>query len=287
MQVFSQPLKLFSALGLTAALAACAGNPAEPPTAAPPLATAPLAGKVVPPSPSTLPPSASALASHEWELVAMADAKGNSDTRWRLPGHAAPRLLFHGGRVEVRNLCNVVSGGYMIQGSNMAFIHGVSTKRACADAALMDLEQRMGLYLSGSAGYEVRNNAGGPPLLVLYFGDGSRWELTGSPTAQTRYGGPGERVFLEIAPERMPCSHGAMANAQCLKVREVRFADNGVRQGAGAWQPLYGEIEGYTHQAGVRNVVRLNRFQRPQPLPADASAQVYVLDMVVETERVR
>ena len=182
---------------------------------------------------------------------------------------------------------NSGGSGYMIQGNNMLFVPGAVTKRACPEAGLMELEQRMGLYLSGSTSYEVRNNAGGPPLLVLHFSDGSRWELTGTPTAQTKYGGPGERVFLEVAPERMACSHGAAANAQCLKVREVRFADNGVRQSAGAWQPLHGEIEGYTHQPGVRNVLRLNRFERPQPVPADASAQVYVLDMVVETEQVR
>ena len=273
-------VKILSLLGLAATLTACAGNQTVPFTGT---GTPAQSGQVV----SSPGPVAPALATHEWELVAMTDAQGRSDTRWRLPGQAAPRLLFADGRANLRNLCNAVSAGYTVQGNHLQWQPGISTRRACADVRLMDLEQRMGQSLAGSASYEVRTNAGGPPLLVLYFGDGSRWELTGSPTAQTRYGGPGERVFLEIAPERMPCSHGAMANAQCLKVREVRFADNGVRQGAGAWQPLYGEIEGYTHQPGVRNVVRLNRFQRPQPLPADASAQVYVLDMVVETERVR
>jgi len=39
---------------------------------------------------------------------------------------------------------------------------------------------------------------------------------------------------------------------------------------------------GYTHEDGVRNVVRVKRYTIANP-PADASSNAYVLDMVVES----
>ncbi|HYM87381.1 MAG TPA: DUF4377 domain-containing protein, partial [Pseudoxanthomonas sp.] len=42
-------------------------------------------------------------------------------------------------------------------------------------------------------------------------------------------------------------------------------------------------IEGYTHEAGIRNVLRVKRYTIKHP-PADGSSLVYVLDMVVESE---
>ena len=46
---------------------------------------------------------------------------------------------------------------------------------------------------------------------------------------------------------------------------------------------FYDPIEGYSHQAGTRHVLRLKRYTRQQ-VPADASQYVYVLDMIVESE---
>lgn len=51
---------------------------------------------------------------------------------------------------------------------------------------------------------------------------------------------------------------------------------------AGPWETFHGEIVGYAHEPGVSNVLRINRFKRPQP-PADASAYIYELDLVVES----
>ena len=50
----------------------------------------------------------------------------------------------------------------------------------------------------------------------------------------------------------------------------------------GEWQPFYDPIEGYTHQPGVRNVLRLKRFERGAS--AGGSPFVFVLDLVVESE---
>ena len=105
----------------------------------------------------------------------------------------------------------------------------------------------------------------------------------GEATADTRYGGAGETVFLEVAAHDKPCPHGTMADATCLQVREVRYDVNGVRIGnAGAFENLYQPIEGYAHEPGVRNVLRVRRYRIANP-PADAPDRAYVLDMVVES----
>jgi hypothetical protein len=66
----------------------------------------------------------------------------------------------------------------------------------------------------------------------------------------------------------------------------MQYSSQGIKQSAGEWQNYYGSIEGYTHQDGVRNVLRIKRFTRDQA-PADASKHIDVLDMTVESEIVR
>ena len=63
----------------------------------------------------------------------------------------------------------------------------------------------------------------------------------------------------------------------------MKFDDKGLKQGEpGKFENFYGNIEGYTHEDGVRNVVRVKRYEVKNP-PADAPSQAYVLDMVVES----
>ena len=122
--------------------------------------------------------------------------------------------------------------------------------------------------------------------LLLVSADGATLSWRGEPTAQTRFGGPGETVFWEVAAQRKPCSHGVMANAQCLQVRPVHYSAEGIKQPASAdFSPFYGEIEGYQHQPGTRNILRLKRYPVANP-PADGSSLAYVLDLVVESENV-
>jgi hypothetical protein len=109
--------------------------------------------------------------------------------------------------------------------------------------------------------------------------------FTGEATLESRYGAA-QRVFLEVAPQTVPCQPGAGAPRQCLQVRERRFDEQGLRiDPPGEWRLLYSEIQGFTHQPGVRTVLRVNRYERKQ-VPADASRHVFVLDLVVESETV-
>ena len=50
----------------------------------------------------------------------------------------------------------------------------------------------------------------------------------------------------------------------------------------GAFGNFYDRIEGYSHEPGIRNVLRVDRYTIKNP-PADASKYAYVLDLVVES----
>jgi hypothetical protein len=159
----------------------------------------------------------------------------------------------------------------------------ISTQMACADAALMTMEREAGARLSGR--HAATLASGDPPRLELVNAAGDTLAFIGAPTARTRYGTAPTRVFLEVAAQRVDCHHPLMPEYRCLQVRELQYDAAGLRTGAGDWGPLYQEIEGFVHQDGTRNVVRLARYPR-QDVPADAPAVAYVLDMVVESERV-
>lgn len=275
--------KALAAATLATLLAACSSQPQGAPMTQPPSPS---------PSSSTSSPSSSAhtLQAYDWDLVSAHDARGQAAPSWLLAGKRALRLHFEGQRLSVQNLCNMMGAGYTLSGPNLQVGQFVSTKRACAERDLMDLEQRVATLLPQAQRLELRGaTATTAPQLALWFADGSRWELAGAPTPATRFGSAGERLFLEVAPERVACNHPLMPQAQCLRVRDVRYADNGVRQGVGEWRIFQGEIEGYRHEPGLRNVLRVQRYSlaRNGQLPADAPSHAYLLDMVVETERVR
>ncbi len=232
---------------------------------------------------------ARSLTAYHWKLAQAFTPQGAEDQSWFLPpgsGKAPLQLDFADRRLVVKNLCNVVTAGYSLEGARIATQRPASTLMACDDDQVMALEQKVARVLPQAKQWAVQLGEGSQaPRLTLTFIDGSRWQLDGTPTAQTQYGSAGERIFLEVAPQRVACSHPLIKDYQCLRVREVRYADSGVKASTGEWQNFYSEIEGYQHQPGIRNVLRIQRYTR-QNVPADASAHAYVLDMVVETERV-
>ena len=230
-------------------------------------------------------PTAEQLQAYVWDLRTAHDGAGQATQAWQLQGRKPLRLQFNARQLSVQQLCNIMNAGYRIDGTQLQVQRPMSTMRACAEDGLMQLEHRVGQQLPSARSAQLAQG-GGAPVLTLGFADGSRWELAGTPTPQTRYGSAPERVFWEVAPDRVACSHGVVKDAQCLRVREIRYADNGVKQGAGPWELFYGQIEGWQHQDGVRNVLRLDRYRVKNP-PADASSLAYVLDMVVESEQVK
>jgi heat shock protein HslJ len=266
-------------LALPLALAACAKAPTPPEAATPTATPAPAA---------TSAPAASidqaALASQHWQLAQAVDAKGQRIEALFARADKPLQLDFRDGRVSVGNACNRMGGGYTISGDRLQVARMAATLMACTDPKLMALDQAIGKRLEAPQTIALRSDA--EPQLTLTSADGEVLTFRGEPTAETRYGGPGETAFLEVAAQAKPCSHPLIPNKQCLQVRELHYDDRGIKTGTpGEWQALYQDIDGYEHTAGARNVVRVKRYTIKNP-PADAPSIAYVLDMVVESENV-
>ena len=265
-------MKRLLLLALPLALAGCPKPADETPT--PPAAVAPAAASAAPADGTLLP-------KYHWRLASATDAQGQRiDALFARPDKPVT-LDFRDGRLGISNTCNRMGGSYTLADGSLTAGRLMSTKMACADAALMALDDEVGKRLEGTLELAT-TTAGDAPTLTLTTATGDTLAFTGEPTAETRYGGPGERVFLEVAADTKPCNHPLIPDMQCLQVREIQYDDKGLKIGApGEFQHFYDSIEGYQHEPGIRNVLRVDRYTVENP-PADASNRAYVLDMVVE-----
>jgi len=273
-------MKRFALLTLAVALAACARSPQDAPSqdAAPAAAPAASPAPATPASPAI---DNAVLGGHHWVLDNAVDAKGQRVDALFARADKPVTVDFAGGRIAVSNTCNRMMGSYTLDGAKLTIGDMASTMMACVDQKLMALDSAVGERLRGAQTAALQG--GDKPTLTLTGAGGDVLTFRGEATAETRFGGPGETVFLEIAPQSRPCTHPDVPNRQCLQVREVHFDEQGIRTGTPAeWQPLYQDIEGFTHEDGVRNVVRVKRFVSGQK-PANEQV-AYVLDMVVESD---
>ncbi len=257
---------------MTAALTGCPKTGTDASTT-PPAATSPVASGLD-----------AQLARYHWYLEGATDASGKRIDALFVPEGAPVQLDFKDGRVGISNTCNRMRGSYAMAGDALTFGNLASTMMACADPKLMALDGEVSKRLEGPLTYTLAESE--PPQLRMTNRAGDQLFFAAQPTAETRFGGPGERMFLEVAAHTQPCHHPLIQDMQCLQVRELRYDAQGRKSGdTGEFLHFYDSIEGYTHQPGIRNVLRVDRYTLQNP-PADASNAVYVLDMVIESESV-
>jgi hypothetical protein len=157
-----------------------------------------------------------------------------------------------------------------------------ATMKAC-EPALMAADAALAAALEQPLGVEVTRGAS--PSLRLSTASNQVLTFSGQPTLRSLYGPP-KRTFLEVAEQTVECTLPSGDAGRCLRVREVRFDDKGLRKGApGPWRTFADPIEGYTHTPGVRNVLRIDRYER-KPAPAGRPPVAYALDLVVSSETV-
>lgn len=228
------------------------------------------------------PALAKSLQDNEWTLHAGRDAAGQPIAGLLVPGKPGKRfvLRFDAASVSVTGGCNAMTGSWQL-GPQARLTVGrlASTMKAC-EPALMQADEALAAVLAQPL--QVQLDPGATPALRLVSPGGQTLALAGEATLASRYGAP-TRIFLEVAAQTVPCQPGAGPATQCLRVRERRFDDQGLRvDPPGEWRTFQDRIDGYTHTPGVRNVLRVDRYERAQA-PADASAYLYVLDLVVES----
>ncbi|MBT2747243.1 MULTISPECIES: META and DUF4377 domain-containing protein [unclassified Lysobacter] len=225
------------------------------------------------------------LGAYRWNLDTASDAAGKPIGVLQREGKYGLQLSFLKDRLGVSGGCNHVGATYALNGDKIEVKNFQTTLMACQDPRLMQMDSEISKQLEGSTVFAIEGQAPQPRLL-LTTASGSKLVLSGQPTPETRYGGAGTTMFFEVDAKRRSCPHPLMRDYQCLWVRERKYDANGVALApAEDWHFLYQDIEGYTHEAGVRNVVRIKKFDIKNP-PADASSVAYVLDMVVESELV-
>ncbi|KAG0774837.1 hypothetical protein G6F22_013754 [Rhizopus arrhizus] len=151
-----------------------------------------------------------------------------------------------------------MGGSYRLADGKLTVGAMASTMMACTDKALMALDEAVSSRLQG----ELKAEQDADGTLTLTTAKGDVLVFNPEPTAETRYGGAGETVFLEVAAKTEKCSHPLIPDYQCLQVREVKFDDKGLKQGLhprrrraqrGAREALRGEEPaGRCPVAGVR-----------------------------------
>jgi len=219
------------------------------------------------------------LQDHRWTLQSATDGTGRP-VEALLPKDHPITMRFDGARLSIQGACNQMNGGWRLDSQGQLTVGRLAATMKACEAPLMEADAALSAALSAPVGVEAAG--GSTPSLRLSTTARQRLTFSGQPTLRSLYGVP-KRLFLEVAPQTVDCTLPSGASGRCLQVREVRFDDKGLRVGQpGAWQAFYGEIVGYQHQPGVSNVLRINRYKRPQA-PADASAYVYELDLVVES----
>jgi heat shock protein HslJ len=268
---------------LPLALAACSHTPHTTSPASSPITTAAVAPAATGTASTT---GAGLLGQYHWQLNEATDSKGTRIDALFARVDKPVQLDFSADRLTVVNSCNNMGGGYSIRKGRLQMGPMIRTMMACPDAALAALDDSLAQRLQGSLELSLQPG-GSAPHLQLVTDSGDILSFTGVPTAETRFGGPGETAFLEVAAQTVPCNHPLIPGKQCLQVRERHFDEQGLPAGTpGAWQPLYQDIEGYTHAPGIRNVLRVKRYSVRNP-PADGPSVAYVLDIVVESEKVQ
>ncbi len=220
------------------------------------------------------------LESHRWTMASAAGSQGQRIDG--LPAGAGRPIVFGfaEGRLNVEGGCNRMFGGYRIDGENRLVVGRMgSTMMACEPAA-MKVDATLSELLAAPAKIEL--TPGKEPMLRLVTATDATLTFQGRMTPEARYGAP-TRIFLEVAAQTVACANPISGASVCLQVRERRYDPQGLVVGTpGEWRPFYDPIEGYTHQPGVRTVLRLKRFDRGAS--AAGSPFVFVLDLVVESE---
>ena len=224
------------------------------------------------------------LGRYRWTLVSATDANNRHIAGLPAVQDRPVVLSFADSRLSIQGPCNRLVGGYQVTAPNQLTVNvRASTMMAC-DPALMQADSTLSNLLAKPLQVQMTGRPSAQ-LQLVSRGNGTL-NFTGEPTPESLHGAV-TTVFFEIAAQSVACPNPPSPNTRCLQYRELYYDDKGLAVGTpGEWKPLTVNIEGFTHREGVRNVLRVRQFQVPAST-GGAPSNLYVLDMVVESEVVK
>ena len=232
----------------------------------------------------------SLLTRHRWSLKEAVDAKGRTIGALLMRPDKPVQLTFTDGRINVHNTCNGLSGTFRRLADELIVDALIGTKMQCVEPGVAALDTEMSLRIQGSSRFtampgtpQTKNQ----PTLEWRAGNGDILRFVGEMTPEARYGNQGETAFIEVAAYTKPCQPPmATAPQTCLEVRELRYDDQGLKTNLGPWRLFYDKIDGFTHEPGIRNVLRVKRYRR-DGRPDDGTNNAYVMELSIESETVQ
>lgn len=242
------------------------------------LAARPVSGAQAPsPTAITVRPETSAanatkveLVRYHWRLQDATNRKGRRIKALFVRPDKPLQLDFDDDWYAVDNSCNYISGHYVLNGQFMIALDGMQTLMECMEPGMAKLDGAIGTRFAARMRFTLVSGA--EPTLTINNAAGDKLSFVG------------KRVFMEVAAHAKPCSSPSPPDKRCLQIREVEYDDKGTRAGTpAAYRDFHGSIDGYTHEDGVRSVLRVERFAIENP-PVNSSVYGYVLDKVVESD---
>lgn len=193
-------------------------------------------------------------------------------------GQPLQTLQLTDGQLSANAGCNQMFGPARIEQGRLVVGTLASTLMACAPEA-MQREQALAALLRSRP--QVRLD--GDKLLIGEVAQQQVWQpvvaatqpaAPAKPPKPAVVAEPSTTRLIYVAPERRTCV--GVAPMQCLQVRDSQQQP---------WQHHYGEIEGFTAEAGTAYRLRIREIKVANP-PADAPDRRWVLDSIVEQIRI-
>lgn len=222
---------------------------------------------VQPNTPASAQSQTAILAGYFWDMDAAFDKSGAAQTFWFSEDMPPVRLAFtREGQAYAENACNSLNWKFKVTGSEkIAFTPTAATLIGC-DKELTQRQHFIGIGIPQTHRYTIKAISGtGPGRLTLYLADGGRWEFKPTPTPETRYGGPGKQIELEIAMDTVPCE--PYSTKQCLSARHVHWERNTTKVCLSDWEVLKSGVEGYQPTPGRHEFIWVKAY----PLKRDSS----------------
>ncbi|MCO8045065.1 META and DUF4377 domain-containing protein [Acinetobacter bohemicus] len=189
------------------------------------------------------------------------------------------------GRLGISTSCNGMGTSWKVENNQIVTGNLTATQMACEPKSMAQEKVAADLFENRKVPFVLNLNDPQAPTLTIVSVKGEKIVFTGKQTAESKYQSEGETIFLEISPETKACT-GVTAQT-CLQVREIKYADNGVKTQVNKdWTLFYNSIEGFTHNPKERQIVRIKRYEVKNPA-ADHSKYAYVQDMIIERETVK